>query len=173
MRVVVAFGTYVSNDSPVSCIYSRTFCLTRTSKFPSTRLRAFAHTDYWVKLGHPLTSTPTRKAENSSTRVQVGRLRRPSTTSSACPHPHMCTQTNTRMFRIFNSASVAGPAVQIPNSHGNLGIGIGNFARPNFQIPVQIPKFQRLVLGCIEASKQASKFVPSHPRKKLIFSTKN
>ena len=40
-----------------------------------------------------------------------------------------------------------GPAVQIPNSHGNLGIGIGNFARPNFQIPVQIPNFQRLVLG--------------------------
>ena len=54
----------------------------------------------------------------------------------------------------------AGPAVQIPNSHGNLGIGIGIFARPNFQIPVQIPKFQRLVLGCIEASKQASTFGP-------------
>ena len=33
----------------------------------------------------------------------------------------------------------AGPAVQIPNSHGNLGIGIGIFARPNSQIPVKIP----------------------------------
>ena len=45
----------------------------------------------------------------------------------------------------------AGPAVQIPNSHGNLGIGIGIFARPNSQIPVQIPNSQRLALGCIEA----------------------
>ena len=33
-----------------------------------------------------------------------------------------------------------GPAVQISDSRGNLGIGIGIFARPNFQIPVQISK---------------------------------
>ena len=44
-----------------------------------------------------------------------------------------------------------GPAVQIPNSYGNLGNGKGIFARPNSPILVKIPNSQRLVLGCIEA----------------------
>ena len=44
----------------------------------------------------------------------------------------------------------AGPAVQISNSHRNLRIGIGIFACPNSQIPIQIPDFQRFVLGCIQ-----------------------
>ena len=35
----------------------------------------------------------------------------------------------------FRCSGFSGPAVQILNSHGNLGIGIGIFARP-------IPKFQ-------------------------------
>ena len=66
----------------------------------------------------------------------------------------------------FRCSGFSGPAVQIPNSYGNLGIGIGIFARPNSQIPVQIPNSQRLVLGCIEASKQqAGTFGPSQKRK--------
>ena len=57
-----------------------------------------------------------------------------------------------------------------PISNALTGVRAKEISKSRFPV---FPNFLGLVLGCIEASKQASKFVPSHPRKKLIFSTKN
>ena len=49
---------------------------------------------------------------------------------------------------LSRKASITGLTVHTVNSLGNLVLTIRIFTRSNFQIPVQIPKFQRLVLGC-------------------------
>ena len=96
----------------------------------------------------------------SSATLHAKRKGSPSSPSDSVPDPYSVVSADSK--RLSTDIDFASP-LKLDLSPGDLGVGVRRQMKNELNFP---PNFEGLVLGCIDASKQASKVVQSFSKKK-------